>query len=42
VWVDSQGSVYVAEVVYSAGGKRGVVPRDCHTLQKFVPTTGVN
>jgi DNA-binding beta-propeller fold protein YncE len=38
VWVDSQGSIYVAEVVQSAGGKRGLVPRDCHTLQKFVRT----
>jgi hypothetical protein len=33
--VDSRGDVYVAEVVLSAGGSRGLVPRDCHTLQKF-------
>ncbi|HEV3338762.1 MAG TPA: peptidyl-alpha-hydroxyglycine alpha-amidating lyase family protein [Pirellulales bacterium] len=35
VWCDSQGSIYVAEVVYSAGGKLGLVPGDCHSLQKF-------
>lgn len=35
IWVDSWGDVYVAEVVQSAGGKDGLVPRDCHTLQKF-------
>jgi hypothetical protein len=40
VWVDSQGSIYVAEVVQSAGGKRGLVPRDCHTLQKFARAIG--
>jgi DNA-binding beta-propeller fold protein YncE len=36
VWCDSQGSIYVAEVVYSAGGRLGFVPSDCHSLQKFV------
>lgn len=36
IWVDSQGSVYVAEVVMSAGGNRGLVSPDCHSLQKFV------
>jgi DNA-binding beta-propeller fold protein YncE len=35
VWVDSRGSIYVSEVVQSAGGNRGLVPPDCHTLQKF-------
>lgn len=35
VCVDSRGSLYVAEVVYSAGGKDGMVPRSCHTLQKL-------
>jgi DNA-binding beta-propeller fold protein YncE len=35
IWVDSRGDVYVAEVVWSAGGKRGLVPADCHSLQKF-------
>ncbi|MBW3542140.1 MAG: peptidyl-alpha-hydroxyglycine alpha-amidating lyase family protein [Planctomycetes bacterium] len=36
VWVDAQGSVYVSEVTLSAGGNRGLVPRDCHCVQKFV------
>jgi DNA-binding beta-propeller fold protein YncE len=34
--VDSRGDVYVAEVTMSAGGNRGLVPPDCHSLQKFV------
>jgi len=34
--VDSRGDVYVAEVVISAGGNRGLVSPDCHTLQKLV------
>jgi uncharacterized oxidoreductase len=36
VCVDSRGDIYVAEVVMSAGGKRGLVSPDCHSLQKFV------
>jgi DNA-binding beta-propeller fold protein YncE len=36
VWVDSRGDIYVCEVVWSAGGSRGLVPPDCHSLQKFV------
>ena len=36
IWVDSRGDIYVAEVVLSAGGNRGLVPSDCHKLQKFV------
>jgi len=32
---DQAGNVYVAEVVYSAGGRKGMVPSDCHALQKF-------
>jgi len=36
IWVNSRGDLYVSEVTMSAGGHRGVVPRDCHTLQKFV------
>jgi DNA-binding beta-propeller fold protein YncE len=36
IWIDSQGDAYVGEVVLSAGGNRGLVPRDCHALQKFV------
>ena len=35
IWADSRGDLYVAEVVYSAGGNRGLVPLDCHALQKF-------
>ena len=33
--VDSHGDVYLAEVVWSAGARRGLVSPDCHTLQKF-------
>lgn len=36
ICVDSRGDVYVAEVMWSAGGSRGLVPADCHALQKFV------
>jgi DNA-binding beta-propeller fold protein YncE len=36
ICLDSQGSIYVAEVVWSAGGNRGLVPPECHALQKFV------
>jgi hypothetical protein len=34
--LDSRGDLYVGEVVMSAGGNRGLVPADCHSLQKFV------
>jgi hypothetical protein len=34
--IDSHGDVYVAEVVMSAGGNRGLISPDCHTLQKLV------
>jgi DNA-binding beta-propeller fold protein YncE len=34
--IDGKGDLYVAEVVMSAGGNRGLVSGDCHTLQKFV------
>jgi DNA-binding beta-propeller fold protein YncE len=40
IWVDSRGDVYVAEVVMSAGGNRGLVPPTCHALQKFVRQEG--
>lgn len=40
VWVDSQGNIYVSEVVMSAGGARGLVSPTCHTLQKFVRREG--
>lgn len=33
--VDSHGDIYVSEVVWSAGGRRGLVAPDCHSLQKF-------
>jgi DNA-binding beta-propeller fold protein YncE len=33
--LDSRGDLYVGEVTWSAGGDRGVVPADCHSLQKF-------
>jgi DNA-binding beta-propeller fold protein YncE len=36
IWVDSRGDVYVTEVVLSGGGRAGLVPASCHTLQKFV------
>lgn len=35
LWADSRGDVYVAEVIMSMGGRRGLVPTDCHTIQKF-------
>jgi DNA-binding beta-propeller fold protein YncE len=35
LWVDSHGDLYVAEVALSAGGRTGLVPASCHTLQKF-------
>jgi DNA-binding beta-propeller fold protein YncE len=36
LWIDSQGAIYVGEVVMSAGGNRGLVSPSCHALQKFV------
>ena len=33
--VDSHDDIYVAEVTMSAGGNRGLVSPDCHSLQKF-------
>lgn len=36
ICVDSRGDVYVSEVARSAGGNRGLVSPDCHTLQKLV------
>jgi DNA-binding beta-propeller fold protein YncE len=35
--LDSRGNLYVGEVVRSAGGNRGLVPLDCHALQRFNP-----
>lgn len=36
ICADSRGDFYVAEVTYTFAGKEGLVPSDCHTLQKFV------
>jgi DNA-binding beta-propeller fold protein YncE len=36
VCTDSRGSIYVGEVILSAAANRGLAPRDCHCLQKFV------
>ncbi len=36
IWVDSRGDILVGEVVMSAGGNRGQVSPDCHSLQRFV------
>jgi DNA-binding beta-propeller fold protein YncE len=36
ICVDSHGTLYVAEVVTSAGGRRGMVPPGCHTVQRFL------
>jgi hypothetical protein len=36
IWLDSQGDLYVGEVTISAGAARGLVGKDCPTLQKFV------
>lgn len=36
VCVDSHGDIYVSEVVWSAGGNRGLVDPRCHALQKFI------
>jgi DNA-binding beta-propeller fold protein YncE len=40
ICVDSKGAIYVGEVVMSAGGRKGLVPATCHSLQKFVPVAG--
>jgi DNA-binding beta-propeller fold protein YncE len=36
IWIDSRGDLYIGEVVWSAGGNRGLVPSSCHAVQKFV------
>ena len=40
IWADSRGDLYVGEVGMSAGGKAGLIPLDCHALQKFVRLRG--
>jgi DNA-binding beta-propeller fold protein YncE len=37
--IDSRGDLYVGEVIWSAGGNRGLVPSECHALQKFTRRT---
>jgi DNA-binding beta-propeller fold protein YncE len=39
ITIDHFGDFYVGEVTLSAGGNEGLVPPDCHTLQKFVRIT---
>jgi DNA-binding beta-propeller fold protein YncE len=36
IWADSHGDLYVGEVGMSAGARAGLIPLDCHALQKFV------
>ena len=40
VHVDRRGDIYVSEVTYTAGIRRGVIGEDAHTLQKFVRVGG--
>lgn len=40
IWVDSQGSFYVSEVVWSANGRKPPVGGQFHTLQKFEKVSG--
>lgn len=35
VHLDAAGNVYISEVVWSAGGRKGMVPPTCHSLQRF-------
>ena len=35
ICVDAHGDIYLAEVVMSAGGNRGLVSPHCHSFQKF-------
>ena len=41
IWLDSQGSLYVSEVIRSAAGGKKPAGRDYHTLQKFVKTSSL-
>jgi len=40
IWADSKGDLYVGEVTVSGGGRFGLVPMDCHSLQKFIRIRG--
>jgi DNA-binding beta-propeller fold protein YncE len=42
ICVDSHGDIYVAEVMMSAGGNRGMVSPTCHALQKFTRQAEAN
>jgi sugar lactone lactonase YvrE len=35
IWVDDQGSIYLAEVTHTIAVRRGLAPPDAHTIQKF-------
>jgi DNA-binding beta-propeller fold protein YncE len=35
ICADSRGDIYVGEVTWTFAGREGLVPPDCHTLQKF-------
>ena len=40
IWADSKGDLYVSEVIYSGGGRHGLVPLDTASLQKFARIRG--
>lgn len=40
IWVDSRGDLYVGEVVWSAGGRAGLVSPECPCLRKYRPLLG--
>ena len=40
IWSDSRGDLYVSEVTYNGGGRWGLVPLDCASLQKFIRIRG--
>ncbi len=33
--LNARGDIFVTEVTWSAGGNKGLVPEDCHALQRF-------
>ena len=37
ICVDAHGDIYVVEVTHTFAGRAGLVPPDCHTVQKFTP-----
>lgn len=36
ICTDSRGDLYVSEIIFSVGGNKGILPLDCHQLQKFI------